>query len=46
MYSGKPAVTLPSLLKRPFDVVEPNKVWGTDIIQRRNLTINQSTIST
>jgi transposase InsO family protein len=27
----KPAVASPNLLKRQFDVVEPNKVWVTDI---------------
>jgi Transposase and inactivated derivatives len=26
-YGGKLAVTSPNLLKRQFDVVEPNKVW-------------------
>ena len=30
-YGGKPAVASPNLLKRQFDVVEPNKVWVTDI---------------
>ncbi|VVP26969.1 IS3 family transposase ISPsy29 [Pseudomonas fluorescens] len=30
-YGGKPAVSSPNLLKRQFDVVEPNKVWVTDI---------------
>ncbi|MCT4501782.1 IS3 family transposase [Pseudomonas sivasensis] len=30
-YGGKPAVVSPNLLKRQFDVVEPNKVWVTDI---------------
>lgn len=30
-YGGRPAVTSPNLLKRQFDVVEPNKVWATDI---------------
>ncbi|PYD88036.1 IS3 family transposase [Pseudomonas syringae pv. pisi] len=30
-YGGKPAVASPNLLKREFDVVEPNKVWVTDI---------------
>ena len=28
---GKPAVASPNLLKRQFDVREPNKVWVTDI---------------
>lgn len=28
---GKPTVASPSLLKRQFDVLEPNKVWVTDI---------------
>lgn len=30
-YGGKPAVASPNLLKRQFDVREPNKVWVTDI---------------
>ena len=30
-YGGKPAVASPNLLRRQFDVVEPNKVWVTDI---------------
>ncbi|MCU1734373.1 MULTISPECIES: IS3 family transposase [unclassified Pseudomonas] len=30
-FGGKPAVASPNLLKRQFDVVEPNKVWVTDI---------------
>ena len=30
-YGGKPAVASPHLLKRQFDVVDPNKVWVTDI---------------
>lgn len=30
-YGGKPAVASPNLLKRQFDVVEPYKVWVTDI---------------
>ncbi|NMY55242.1 MULTISPECIES: IS3 family transposase [Pseudomonas] len=30
-YGGKPAVASPNLLKRQFDVVEPNTVWVTDI---------------
>ena len=30
-YGGKPAVASPNLLKRQYDVVEPNKVWVTDI---------------
>jgi len=30
-YGGKPAIASPNLLKRQFDVVEPNKVWVTDI---------------
>jgi len=30
-YGGKPAVASPNLLKRQFDIVEPNKVWVTDI---------------
>ena len=30
-YGGKPTVASPNLLKRQFDVVEPNKVWVTDI---------------
>ncbi|BCQ68042.1 hypothetical protein PEQA60_20320 [Pseudomonas sp. Eqa60] len=30
-YGGKPAVASPNLLKRQFDAVEPNKVWGIDI---------------
>lgn len=30
-YGGKPAVASPNLLKRQFDVVEPNKIWVTDI---------------
>ena len=30
-YGGKPAVAAPSLLRRQFDVREPNKVWVTDI---------------
>ncbi|GFM92450.1 transposase [Pseudomonas cichorii] len=30
-YGGKPAVVSPNLLKRQFDLVEPNKVWVTDI---------------
>jgi Transposase and inactivated derivatives len=30
-YGGKPAVASPNLLKRQFDVVEPNKVWVTYI---------------
>jgi len=30
-YGGKPAVASHNLLKRQFDVVEPNKVWVTDI---------------
>ena len=30
-YGGKPAVASPNLLKRQFDVVEPNKVWVADI---------------
>lgn len=30
-YGSKPAVVSPNLLKRQFDVVEPNKVWVTDI---------------
>ncbi|WP_350616605.1 IS3 family transposase [Pseudomonas sp. HY7a-MNA-CIBAN-0227] len=30
-YGGKPAVASPNLLKRQFDVVEPNKVCVTDI---------------
>lgn len=30
-YGGKPAVASPNLLKRQFDVGEPNKVWVTDI---------------
>ena len=30
-YGGKPAVASPNLLKRHFDVAEPNKVWITDI---------------
>ncbi len=30
-YGGKPAVAAPNLLKRQFDVGEPNKVWVTDI---------------
>lgn len=29
-YGGKPAVASPNLLKRQFDVVEPNKVWVTE----------------
>ena len=28
---GKPAVIAPSLVKRNFDVIRPNKVWVTDI---------------
>ncbi|WP_282361049.1 IS3 family transposase [Pseudomonas sp. PS01300] len=30
-YGAKPAIASPNLLKRQFDVVEPNKVWVTDI---------------
>ncbi len=30
-YGGKPALASPNLLKRQFDVVEPNKFWVTDI---------------
>ncbi|WP_426128958.1 IS3 family transposase [Pseudomonas sp. DWP1b1] len=30
-YGGKPAIAAPNLLKRQFNVVEPNKVWVTDI---------------
>ena len=30
-YGGKPAVDSLNLLKRQFDVMEPNKVWVTDI---------------
>jgi putative transposase len=30
-YGDKPAVASPNLLKRQFDVVEPNKIWVTDI---------------
>lgn len=30
-YGGMPAVASPNLLKRQFDVVEPNKAWVTDI---------------
>ena len=30
-YCGKPADASPNLLKRQLDVVEPNKVWVTDI---------------
>ncbi len=30
-HGGKPAVASPNLLKRQFDIVEPNKVWVSDI---------------
>ncbi len=29
--AGKPAVIVPDLVKRNFDVIRPNKVWVTDI---------------
>lgn len=30
-YGGKPPVAAPNLLERRFNVIEPNKVWVTDI---------------
>jgi putative transposase len=38
-YGGKPAVASPNLLRRPFDIVEPHKVWVTNITYIRTYEV-------